>query len=124
VHFTLHRSEVGAVSRVRKHTLGPMTSKQLSELFNCEPRIPDDSCHRDRVHRVMARDRYEVNAIRHDDVLALKDNLETCLSKRLDGILMVDTGQLGHGQTETSISRTSACCNESATASKYSRIAS
>jgi hypothetical protein len=64
-------------------------------------------------------DREDPAAVRHDDVLALPNNLETCLLECADRIQVRDVRQLGH-YTVTSTSRTSAPFVCSATTDKYS----
>jgi hypothetical protein len=54
----------------------------------------------------------------------LAQNLVACLFQGSDGLNMVDAGDLRHGQTATSISRTSSPRRESVTAAKYSWMAS
>ena len=50
--------------------------EQLLEFFGRQPRIPHDAAHRERVHRIMARDGEDANAVGHNNVLALAKNPE------------------------------------------------
>ena len=61
----------------------------LLEFFGRQSRVPHDAAHRERIYRVMARDREDANAVRHDDMLALTDNPEAGLLQRPDRIQVV-----------------------------------
>ena len=56
-----------------------------------------DAAHRERIDRIVARNRKDTLAIGHDDVLALASDAEASLFERSHGPEMVDTGYPGHG---------------------------
>ena len=49
----------------------------------------------------MARDRYNTDSIRHDDVLSLTQDAKTGLLQCSDRIQMIDAWYLWHGYTRT-----------------------
>ena len=81
--------------------------EQLAKLLNGQAGVAHDPAERVRVDRVVTRDGQDACAVRHDDVLALADDLEPRLLESSHGIEVVDAGDPGHGQTATSISRIS-----------------
>ena len=71
--------------------------EQLLECFNTQAGVAHDAAHRERIHRIMARDREDAGAVRHDDVLTLADNAEACFLQSPHRIQVVDAGNLRHG---------------------------
>lgn len=71
--------------------------EKLLEFFGRQPRIPHDAAHRERVHRIMARDREDADAVRQNNMLALPNDPEAGLLQSLDRIQVVDAGNLRHG---------------------------
>src|SRR5439155_925231 len=84
--------------------------------------ILGNPAHGERLDRVVPRNGHLPNAITHDDVLPLADDLEPCLLQASDGILMVDAGNAGHDYTSSS--RTSVPWRRSSSAARYSWMAS
>lgn len=72
----------------------------------------------------MARDSDDANAVGHNDMLALTNKAEASPFQSLDGIKVIDTGNLRHDYTATSTSRTSSPFTNSSTVARYSLIAS
>src|SRR5262249_28282214 len=98
--------------------------QKLAELIVGQSRVSDDVAHGDRVHRVVPRHRHHSAAVGHHDMLALARDLEADFLQRAHCVQVVDAGQLGHGYTSTSTSRTTLSRLSSATTSRYSRMAS
>jgi hypothetical protein len=71
--------------------------QQLAKLLNSEASVADDTAEGESVDGVVARDSQNARAIRHDDVLALTDDRETCLLEGTHGIEMVDARDLWQG---------------------------
>jgi hypothetical protein len=71
--------------------------EEFLESFGRQPCIPHNTAHRKRIHRIMARDREDANAVGHNDVLALTDYPKAGLPQSPDRIQMVDAGNLRHG---------------------------
>jgi hypothetical protein len=65
-------------------------SKQRPELLDGEPRVADDSAHREGVHRIVARDGDNPGDVGHDDVFALTSDSEPGLLEGLDSCEVVD----------------------------------
>ena len=75
---------------------GSRTLEKLSKLLNGQACIAYDATHRVRIDWIRARNGQDSDAIAHDNVLALSDHLKTGLLQSPDGILMIDTRNLGH----------------------------
>jgi hypothetical protein len=71
-------------------------SPQFFELSDCKTCIFNNSTHRDRVHRIVSRNRDEMCAVAHYNVLALADNSKAGLFERLDRPEMTNAGNLRH----------------------------
>ncbi|HEX8160939.1 MAG TPA: hypothetical protein VF538_03510 [Pyrinomonadaceae bacterium] len=74
-----------------------MRLEQPLELFDAETCVARNTAHRESVHRIMAGDGDDADAIGHDGVLTLPRDLETGLFERLDCVEMVDAGIFGVG---------------------------
>jgi hypothetical protein len=61
-----------------------------------ETRITGNSAHRECVHRIVARNRDNPLAVRHDDMLALPSDTETGLFKRPHCVKVIDAGDPRH----------------------------
>lgn len=77
------------------------TLEQLPELLDCEPRVADDTRHRDGVDRIMARDGQDAMTVTHDDVPSLAHDRKTCLLQSTNGGQMGYARKLGHGATRS-----------------------
>jgi hypothetical protein len=66
-------------------------SQQRLELLNGETGVAHDSAHRERVDRIVARNRDDPGTVSHDDVLALACDLKASLFERFHGRKVVDT---------------------------------
>ncbi len=64
--------------------------QQLSELLDREPRVPDDPAHGEGVHRVVARNGEDSDAVSHHDVLSFPGDAETRLLEGADRIEVID----------------------------------
>jgi hypothetical protein len=82
-------------SEVSGQTLRFNSQKRL-ELLDRQSRIADDAAHRERVHRIMSRERHDAQAISHDDVLPLTSNVKACPFQRTHGSAMADACELRH----------------------------
>ena len=71
-------------------------AQQLFELSDCKTCIFNNSTHRDRVHRIVSRNRDEMRAVAHYNVLALAHNSKAGLFERLDRSEMINAGNLRH----------------------------
>ena len=71
--------------------------QQLAKLLNSEAGITDDTAEGESVDGIVARDSQNARAVRHNDVLALADDRETCLLEGTCCIEMVDARDLGQG---------------------------
>jgi hypothetical protein len=72
------------------------TSEQLFEPSDCKTSVFYDSTHGDRVHRIVSRNRDEMRAVAHYNVLALAHNSKAGLFERLDRPEMINAGNLRH----------------------------
>lgn len=72
-------------------------SEEFAKLLGRESRIPYDPAHRERVHRIVARDSEDARAVGHHRVLPLADDPEARLLERADRVEVVDAGDLAHG---------------------------
>lgn len=73
-----------------------LESKQSFEFLNREACILDDLSHSEGVDWIVPRNDHNPNAITHDSVFGLANNLKTGLFQRTNGKMMVDARQLGH----------------------------
>lgn len=80
--------------------------------------------HRISIDWIISRDGEKADTVGHDDMLSLPDNLKSGLFERADCVKVIDAEKLRHGYSETSTSLTSCFCTDSATAARYSGIAS
>ena len=71
-------------------------SQQRLELLHGEAGVAYDSTHRERVDRIVARDRNNPGAVSHDDVFALPSDSKSGLLKRFHRCKMVDAGNPRH----------------------------
>ena len=71
-------------------------SEKFAELLRRKPGIPNNTAHRQRVHRVVPWDGQNPPAVGHDDVFALPRYLEASLLKRLNSPEVRYPGNLGH----------------------------
>src|SRR6266576_3745149 len=55
---------------------GNSPSEKFSKLLDRESCIPNDAAHRERVHRIVPRDRQDTHAVGHDDMLPLPHDSE------------------------------------------------
>jgi hypothetical protein len=85
------RGRVHAVVRWRA------SLEELLECFDSQTGIPHDAAHRKRIHRVMARDREDADAVRHNDVLTLTNDPKASFLQGPHRIKVVDAGNLRHG---------------------------
>ena len=83
------------------------SSQKASEFLNGQTCITGDTAHRERVDWVGAWDSQDPGAVGHHDVLALSSDLESSPLEGANSVKVVDAWELRHGQTATSISRTS-----------------
>ena len=81
--------------------------QQVTKPLNAEASVPDDAAERERVDRVISRDRQDANPIRHDDVLALTGNGKSGFLKGAHHGKVVDARNFRQDQAVTSISRIS-----------------
>jgi hypothetical protein len=72
-------------------------SEKSFELFDVETGIACDASHRESIYWIVARNRHNSDAIRHHDMLALAHDAKAGFFQRLDGIQMIDAGDLWHG---------------------------
>lgn len=109
----------------QRYNLRPISAlKQLAELFDGEPCVADNPGHCERMNRVIPRDRQKAEPLGHHNVLTLSEDANPGPLQGLHRSELIDAGNLGQVQRETSISRTSESCRDSARAARYSRIAS
>ena len=67
------------------------------ELFDVETSIARNAAHRKGIYWIVARNRHNANAIRHDDMLALAHDAKAGLLQSPNGIEVIDAGNLRHG---------------------------
>lgn len=72
-------------------------SKQLPKLVHSEPSIFRDATHGKRLNGIVAWDGDLADAIAHDDVLSLPNDLKAGLFKSADGIEMMNPRDFRHG---------------------------
>jgi hypothetical protein len=58
--------------------------KQSAEFVGCETSLLRDISHRVSIDRIVSRDRESAHTVRHNDMLALTDDLEAGLLQRGD----------------------------------------
>ena len=71
-------------------------SEKFFELFDAETSITSDASHRESIYWIMARNRYNANAVRHHDMFTLAHDAEASLLQSPDGIEVIDAGNLRH----------------------------
>jgi len=71
-------------------------SEQLFEPSDCNACVLNNSTHGDRVYRIVSRNRDEMYAVAHYNVLALAHNSEAGLFERLDRPEMINAGNFRH----------------------------
>jgi hypothetical protein len=69
--------------------------RSARNLLNREARVTNDAAESEGIDRIVARDRNDSRAVRHDDVLALPDDHEPSLLERAYGVEMIDAGDPG-----------------------------
>jgi hypothetical protein len=69
--------------------------QQLTELLGRRTGVSCDSAHREGIDRVVARDGKYTNAVRHDDVLTLANDVEACFLERSNCCQVIDPRDLG-----------------------------
>lgn len=74
-----------------------LRSQQFAKLVNSKTGITNNAAEGESVDGVVARDRQNARAIRHDDMLTLSNNRETCLLQGAHRIEVVDARYLGQG---------------------------
>ena len=72
-------------------------SQQLAKLINRETGIAHNTAESESVDGVVARDRQNTRAIRHDDMLTLTNDRETCLLQSAHCIEVIDPRDLRQG---------------------------
>lgn len=65
-----------------------MLLEKFLKLIDCEPRILHNGKHGECIDRVRSWNRQRSETVRHNDVAALADDIETCSLQRLDRLLM------------------------------------
>src|SRR5687767_11739876 len=73
--------------------------KQPAEFFFRHPCVAHDAGHCERVDRIVPRDGENTNAVRHNDVLSLARDAETCFLKSANSSEVIDSGESGHAST-------------------------
>lgn len=71
-------------------------SDELAKFFRSEPRITNNSTHRERVNGIMAGYCDDMGTIGHDDVLPLTNNEEARFLKGVHRDEVIDARDLGH----------------------------
>jgi hypothetical protein len=73
-------------------------SEQLTECLDSQAGVVNYAAHRQGVDWIMPRNSDDTSfSIGHHNMLSLPNDSKTGSFKRPDGLLMVDTGKLGHG---------------------------
>ena len=73
-----------------------MPSKEFLELLHAKTGITRDAAHSKRIHWVVTWNSDDANAVRHDDMFVLSHDAKTGLLQSLDGIEVIDAGNLRH----------------------------
>ena len=95
--FRLFRLAAAAKSpRLPPDNVSTSISEQLFETSDCQACIFHNSTHGDRIHRIVSRNRDEMRAVAHYNVLALAHNSEAGLFERLDRPEMINAGNFRH----------------------------
>ena len=72
------------------------TLQQRAKFVFTEPGVAGDAAHGEGIHGVVPGNGEDPDTVRHDDVLALSDDLKACLLQPTYGVLMVDARDSGH----------------------------
>jgi hypothetical protein len=67
-------------------------SKQRAKFFDGESGVAGNAPHRECVDRIVARDRHDPGAVRHDDMLALTRDAEARFFQGSHGFEVIDAG--------------------------------
>ena len=77
----------------------------LERLYG-ETGITNDPAHRQGIDRIVAGNRQDAGAVRHDDVLALTSNAKPRLLQCANGLLVVDARDLRHVSSDRDVDLT------------------
>jgi hypothetical protein len=71
-------------------------SEQFAKLLDCESCVTNDSTHGEGIHRVVARNRKDALAVRHDDMFTLPQNAESSPLQGPNSVKVGDSWKLAH----------------------------
>ena len=71
-------------------------SEQFAKLLDGEPGVTNDPTHREGIHRVVARNRKDALAVRHDDMFTLPQNAESSPLQSPNRLKMENSWKLAH----------------------------
>ena len=74
----------------------PLLLEKPTKLVVRKACVANDRSHRDRIHGIVARDRYDPDAIGHHDVLSLPHNVKAGILQSANGVEVMNAGKLGH----------------------------
>jgi len=79
------------------HLCGRALSEKFLEFLDVEASITSDASHSESIYWIVARNRHNANAVRHHGVIPLTHDAKASLLQSLNGIEVIDSGNLWHG---------------------------